>query len=431
MRTLTWNQLTAGQQQAALERPALAQSAKLTQTVAEIIEAIRARGDEALLEYTRRFDRLEGDSLALSVEQIEAACGRVAEPVKRAIEHAYAQVKRFHQAQASAPLVVETMPGVVCELHTRPIASVGLYVPGGSAPLPSTVLMLAAPAEIAGCRTRILCSPPPVADEIIYAARVCGVQQIITAGGAQAVAAMAYGTQSVPKVDKIFGPGNAFVTEAKRQISMDFGGAAIDMPAGPSEVLVIADEHADAGFVAADLLSQAEHGPDSQAILVTPSQSLAEAVAAQVEQQLMQLSRQEIARQSIGHSLIIVCDDLAEAVQISNRYAPEHLIVQVEDARSWLPQLDNAGSVFLGPWSPESVGDYASGTNHTLPTYGYTRTYSSLGLADFLKRFTVQELSQQGLKGLAETVTTLADAEGLDAHKRAVTLRLEQLKERP
>jgi len=431
MRTLTWNQLTAEQQQAALKRPALAQSAKLTETVTEIITAIRERGDEALLEYTRRFDRLEGDCLILSPEQIDAACARVAEPVKQAIEHAYDQVKRFHQAQASEPLVVETMPGVVCELHTRPIESVGLYVPGGSAPLPSTVLMLAAPAEIAGCRTRILCSPPPVADEIIYAARVCGVQQIITAGGAQAVAAMAYGTASVPKVDKIFGPGNAFVTEAKRLVSMDFGGAAIDMPAGPSEVLVIADADAEPAFVAADLLSQAEHGADSQAILVTPSQTLAEAVAAEVESQLAQLSRQEIARQSIGHSLIIVCDDLAEAVQISNRYAPEHLIVQVEDARALLPKLDNAGSVFLGPWSPESVGDYASGTNHTLPTYGYTRTYSSLGLADFLKRFTVQELSQQGLKGLATTVTTLADAEGLDAHKRAVTVRLDKLKECP
>jgi len=314
-------------------------------------------------------------------------------------------------------------------MHTVAIDAVGLYIPGGSAPLPSTVLMLATPANIANCERIVLTTPPPIADEILFAAQLCGVTEIYTLGGAQAVAALAYGSESIAKVDKIFGPGNAFVTEAKRQVSMDINGAAIDMPAGPSEVLVIADADADASFIAADLLSQAEHGPDSQSILVVSSAELAKSVSAEVELQLACLSRQEIAEQSIASSLIIITDDTNTSIEISNLYAPEHLIVQTENARSLLPKLKHAGSIFLGAWSPESVGDYASGTNHVLPTYGYTKTYSSLGLADFTKRFTVQELTKDGLKSLAKTVTCLADAEGLDAHKRAVTIRTDRLGE--
>jgi histidinol dehydrogenase len=319
------------------------------------------------------------------------------------------------------------MPGVVCEQVTRPINKVGLYIPGGSAPLPSTVLMLGVPSQIAGCKKVVLCSPPPIADEILYVAKLCQIDEIYSVGGAQAIAAMAYGTETVSKVDKIFGPGNAFVTEAKRQVSNDFRGAAIDMPAGPSEVLVIADETADADFIASDLLSQAEHGPDSQVVLVTPSPVIADQVADAVQAQLKLLSRADIAQKALSSSLIIISESVEQAVEISNYYGPEHLIVQTKDPRSLLPNLDNAGSIFLGDWSPESAGDYASGTNHVLPTYGYTRTYSSLGLADFSKRMTVQELSADGLLLLAPTVVTMAEAEGLDAHKRAVTLRVEKL----
>ena len=306
-------------------------------------------------------------------------------------------------------------------------AEKGLYIPGGSAPLPSTVLMLGVPAQIAGCRKVVLCSPPPIADEILYVAKLCKIDEVYNVGGGQAVAAMAYGTESVAKVDKIFGPGNAYVTEAKRQVSNDFRGAAIDMPAGPSEVLVIADETADADFIAADLLSQAEHGPDSQVVLVTPSPVVADQVTEAVQKQLKELSRANIAQQALASSLIIIAESITQAIAISNFYGPEHLIVQTKNPRELLPLLDNAGSIFLGDWSPESAGDYASGTNHVLPTYGYTKTYSSLGLADFSKRMTVQELTADGLKGLAPTVVTMAEAEGLDAHKRAVTIRVEKL----
>ncbi|MEN2881588.1 Histidinol dehydrogenase [Mannheimia haemolytica] len=313
-----------------------------------------------------------------------------------------------------------------CQVITRPINAVGLYIPGGSAPLFSTVLMLAVPAKIAGCNKIVLCSPPPIADEILYTAHLCGVETIYAVGGAQAIIAMANGTQTVAKVDKIFGPGNAFVTEAKRQVVQE--GTAIDMPAGPSEVLVIADEFADPAFVASDLLSQAEHGADSQVILVTPSESLARAVDEELEKQVAVLPRAETARKALAHSRTFIAENLQQAVEISNKYAPEHLIVQTENARSLLADLDNAGSIFLGAYSPESMGDYASGTNHVLPTYGYTKTYSSLGLADFSKRMTVQELTPQGFLALAETVERMASAELLDAHRNAVSLRVAKLK---
>ncbi|ORP08504.1 histidinol dehydrogenase [Vibrio cholerae] len=427
MRTVVWQSLSEAQQESILERPAITEGANITAAVAQVIAKVRSEGDAALFELTEKFDRVKPASLRVSREEMDAAAERLSETMKQALEQAYNNISKFHKAQKAQPIKVETMPGVVCEQVTRPINKVGLYIPGGSAPLPSTVLMLGVPAQIAGCRKVVLSSPPPIADEILYVAKLCNIDEVYNLGGGQAIAAMAYGTETVTKVDKIFGPGNAYVTEAKRQVSNDFRGAAIDMPAGPSEVLVIADETADADFIAADLLSQAEHGPDSQVVLVTPSPVLADQVTDAVQKQLKVLSRASIAEKALASSLIIIAESLTQAVSISNYYGPEHLIVQTRNPRELVPLLDNAGSIFLGDWSPESVGDYASGTNHVLPTYGYTRTYSSLGLADFSKRMTVQELTADGLQLLAPTVVTMAEAEGLDAHKRAVTIRVEKL----
>ncbi|EPF7975142.1 histidinol dehydrogenase [Vibrio harveyi] len=427
MRTVVWQSLSETQQDSILERPAITEGANITAAVSEVIAKVRKEGDAALLELTEKFDRVQPGSIRVSTQEIDEASARLSEKMKNALEQAYENIAKFHKAQKPQPIKVETQPGVVCEQVTRPIQKVGLYIPGGSAPLPSTVLMLGVPAKIAGCRKVVLCSPPPIAEEILYVAKLCGIDEVYNVGGGQAVAAMAYGTETVSKVDKIFGPGNAYVTEAKRQVSNDFRGAAIDMPAGPSEVLVIADETADPDFIAADLLSQAEHGPDSQVVLVTPSPVLADQVTDAVQRQLKELSRADIAEQALASSLIIIAESLTQSVSISNYYGPEHLIVQTKNPRELLPLLDNAGSIFLGDWSPESAGDYASGTNHVLPTYGYTRTYSSLGLADFSKRMTIQELSADGLKNLAPTVVTMAEAEGLDAHKRAVTIRVEKL----
>ncbi|MGR5356491.1 histidinol dehydrogenase [Vibrio chagasii] len=427
MRTVVWQSLSESQQDSVLERPAITEGANITATVSDVIAKVRNEGDAALKELTEKFDRVTPKSIRVSSDEIEEASARLTPEMKQALEQAYSNIAKFHEAQKPQPIKVETQPGVVCEQVIRAINTVGLYIPGGSAPLPSTVLMLGVPAQIAGCRKVVLCSPPPIADEILYVAKLCKIDEVYNVGGGQAVAAMAYGTESVAKVDKIFGPGNAFVTEAKRQVSNDFRGAAIDMPAGPSEVLVIADETADADFIAADLLSQAEHGPDSQVVLVTPSPLIADQVTEAVQKQLKELSRASIAQQALASSLIIIAESITQAIAISNFYGPEHLIVQTKNPRELLPLLDNAGSIFLGDWSPESAGDYASGTNHVLPTYGYTKTYSSLGLADFSKRMTVQELTADGLKGLAPTVVTMAEAEGLDAHKRAVTIRVEKL----
>ena len=427
MRTVVWQSLSETQQDSILERPAISEGANITAAVSEVIAKVRKEGDAALLELTEKFDRVTPKSIRVSAQEIDDASARLSTQMKNALEQAYENIAKFHKAQKPQPIKVETQPGVLCEQVTRPIQKVGLYIPGGSAPLPSTVLMLGVPAKIAGCRKVVLCSPPPIADEILYVAKLCDIDEVYNVGGGQAVAAMAYGTETVSKVDKIFGPGNAYVTEAKRQVSNDFRGAAIDMPAGPSEVLVIADETADPDFIAADLLSQAEHGPDSQVVLVTPSPILADQVMDAVQRQLRELTRADIAEQALASSLIIIAESLTQSISISNYYGPEHLIVQTKNPRELLPLLDNAGSIFLGDWSPESAGDYASGTNHVLPTYGYTRTYSSLGLADFSKRMTVQELSAEGLKNLAPTVVTMAEAEGLDAHKRAVTIRVEKL----
>jgi histidinol dehydrogenase len=426
----TWSSLNVEQRQQLLSRPAMADSAALSQGVSAIIQQVREQGDAALFRLTARFDGIELADLTLPASAMQGLASQLEPKVKQAIDQAYQNIKAFHQAQYPQDVRVETAPGVVCELKHAPLAAVGLYIPGGTAPLPSTVLMLGVSAQVAGCERKVLCTPPnkqgEIALEIRYAALLCGIDEIYLVGGAQAIAAMALGTQSIGKVDKIFGPGNSFVTEAKQQVSRIPAGPAIDMPAGPSEVLVIADAKANPVFVAADLLSQAEHGADSQAVLVSDSASLIDVVKSEVTRQLATLSRQSIATQAVQHSRYILTESLEQAFAVSNAYAPEHLIVQIDDARSALPQLTNAGSIFVGKWSPESAGDYASGTNHVLPTYGYARNYSSLGLADFMRRYTVQELSYQGLQAIGAAIMDLADAEGLDAHRQAVALRLQQ-----
>ena len=427
MKLSYWQQCSDAQRAALLTRPAITASDSISQAVADILSQVKQNGDQALIALSNKFDKVQIQQIKLTQDAIKAATARVKPELKQAMQLAVSNIEKFHQAQVKSAITVETMPGVKCQLVTRPIDSVGLYIPGGSAPLLSTVLMLATPAKIAGCRKVILCSPPPIADEILYAAELCGVTEIYQLGGAQAIAAMAFGSESVPKVDKIFGPGNAFVTEAKRQVSQRLDGAAIDMPAGPSEVLVIADSSANPAFIAADLLSQAEHGPDSQVILLTPDEDIAKAVSIEVDKQLTQLSRQGIAEKALQESRLIVTKDLAQCITISNRYGPEHLIIQTQNADDLVEQITSAGSIFLGNWSPESAGDYASGTNHVLPTYGYTATYSSLGLADFQKRMTVQKLSPEGLQAIGNAVELMAQAEQLTAHKQAVTLRLAAL----
>jgi histidinol dehydrogenase len=427
MKLSYWQQCTNEQQAALLTRPAISSSESISKAVADILAQVKQNGDQALKALSSKYDKVQIKQIKLTQDEVKLATSRVNPELKQAMQLAVANIKKFHQAQIQQTITVETMPGIKCQQVTRPIDSVGLYIPGGSAPLLSTVLMLATPAKIAGCRKVILCSPPPIADEILYAAELCGVTKIYQLGGAQAIAAMAFGTESVPKVAKIFGPGNAYVTEAKRQVSQSLDGAAIDMPAGPSEVLVIADSSANPAFIAADLLSQAEHGPDSQVVLLTPDEKIAQTVSIEVDKQLANLSRKNIAEKALQESRLIVTSDLDECVNISNCYGPEHLIIQTSNADELVEKITSAGSVFLGNWSPESAGDYASGTNHVLPTYGYTATYSSLGLADFQKRMTVQKLTPEGLKMIGNAVELMAEAEQLTAHKQAVTLRLAAL----
>lgn len=433
---IVWQQLSELEKKQVLARPAMSNKQDLSQAVSTLIEQVKTNGDQALLSLTEKFDGIKLDQVALSQTQFDASISLLTDETKQAIELAYNNILTFHQAQITKDIEVETSRGVLCQLITKPIKSVGLYIPGGSAPLPSTVLMLGVPAQIAGCKRVVLCTPPDTSEnnfggitaEILYAAKLCGITEIYRVGGAQAIAALAYGTDSIAPVDKIFGPGNSFVTEAKQQINQDPNGAVIDMPAGPSEVLVIADAFANPIFIAADLLSQAEHGPDSQVILVCDSQVVIEQVQVQLEQQLQLLPRADIARKALAHSQLILTDNLAESVLISNLYAPEHLIVQTEQPRSLLPELENAASIFLGAYTPESAGDYASGTNHVLPTYGYSNVLSSLNLADFNRKFTVQEVSKQGMLNIGPAIMTLARAEGLDAHKLAVKVRLDQIK---
>lgn len=428
MQIINFNELDEKQKQEVLKRPAIAAKDEISQIVSSIIKEVREKGDEALIEQALKFDKAQISSIKVSEEELENASSRLDNDLKEAILIAYENIKKFHEAQIPKEVAVETTKGVKCEVLTRPIEKVGLYIPGGLAPLFSTVLMLAIPAKIAQCEKIVLASPAKINDATLFCAKLCGVDEIYQMGGAGAIAALAYGTKSVLKVDKIFGPGNAFVTEAKRQVSSDINGAAIDMQAGPSEVLVIADEKANVKFVASDLLSQAEHGADSQVILVCLSKEFAQSASDEVSRQLENLPRKELASKSIANSKIIIAKDLDEALLISNLYAPEHLIIQTQNPRELLDKVKHAGSVFLGELSPESMGDYASGTNHVLPTYGLTKTHSSLGLADFSKRMSVQELSKEGFLNLGKSVEILAANEHLDAHKNAVTFRLESLK---
>jgi histidinol dehydrogenase len=426
-----WADLGPAERGEVLQRPAQRDSVTLMARVSRIVEDVRARGDDAVLEYTAQLDGARLDSLAVSGAEFDAAMAAISDESLAALARAIDNVQRFHETQSLEPVRMETSPGVLCERRMVPLDAVGLYVPAGTAPLPSTAIMLAVPARIAGCPVRVICTPPrpdgSADPAVLAAARLCGVDQVFKIGGAQAVAALAYGTASVPKVDKIFGPGNAWVTAAKQLVATDSAGAALDMPAGPSEVLVIADESARPEFVASDLLAQAEHSEDAQVLLVTTSTGLAAETIAELSLQMANLPRRAIIERSIASSRVIVVDQLESAFELSNQYAPEHLILQLAEPRRWLEKVRNAGSVFLGPWTPETMGDYCSGTNHVLPTYGHARAYSGLGVFDFVKRITVQELSPEGLLDLGPTARALARLESLDAHANAVTVRLDAL----
>lgn len=407
----------------------LAERTTIGPLVAKIIERVRQGSDAALRELLLEIDKVELDSLAVSSAEIAAAKEAVSGELKEAIALAASNIERFHAAQLSSQVDVETMAGVRCVQRSVAIQSVGLYIPGGSAPLFSTVLMLALPAKIAGCKQIVLCTPPDkngnIAPAILYAAQVCGVTQIFKVGGAQAIAAMAYGTESIPKVDKIFGPGNQYVTEAKQQVAAHV--VAVDMPAGPSEVLVMADSTARAEYVASDMLSQAEHGADSQAILVCDSETFALEVQQKVYAQCSELERSEIASKALNNSRIIVVSQREDMIDFANAYAAEHLIISMSEPWDVANRITAAGSIFVGNYTPESAGDYASGTNHTLPTYGWARSYSGVNLDSFMRKMTIQEISIDGLREIGPAIETMATAEGLTAHKNAVTLRLKDI----
>lgn len=410
-----------------LKRPTL-DTENLFDTVKAIIERVKTEGDRAVLDYEAQFDKVSLSSLSVSAQEMDEAETLVSDELKAAIRLSAQNIETFHAAQRFNGAKVETQPGVTCWQKAVAIEKVGLYIPGGTAPLFSTVLMLALPARIAGCREIVLCTPPArdgkVHPAVLYAARVAGVSRIFKAGGVQAIAAMAYGTESVPKVYKIFGPGNQYVTAAKQLVSLR--DVAIDMPAGPSEVEVLADESANPTFVAADLLSQAEHGVDSQALLITTSATLQQAVKAEVERQLALLPRKEIAEKSLANSKLIVVSSMDEALEMTNQYAPEHLIIETTNPEEEAARVVNAGSVFLGSYSPESAGDYASGTNHTLPTNGYAKAYSGVSLDSFIRKITFQQLTLEGIQRIGPAIEIMAANEHLDAHKQAVAVRIKQ-----
>ena len=412
-----------------LKRSAL-KSESLRDTVLEVLDKVRKEGDRAVIGFEEKFDKVKLSSLAVTEQEFEEAEKKIGIELKAAILLALNNIRKFHMAQKFEGKKVETMPGVNCWQKAVAIEKVGLYVPGGTAPLFSTVLMLATPAKIAGCREIILCSPPDregkIHPAILYAARAAGVSHVFKAGGVQAIGAMAYGTESIPKVYKIFGPGNQYVTTAKQQVSLR--DVAIDMPAGPSEVAVLADAAADPTFVAADLLSQAEHGVDSQVILITDSEELLSKAAKEVERQLAELPRKDFASRSLEASKLILVKDMDEAIEMVNEYAPEHLIIETENYMDMAEKVVNAGSVFLGPFSPESAGDYASGTNHTLPTNGYAKAYSGVSLDSFIRKITFQEINAEGISLIGPAIQVMAANECLDGHKNAITVRLNSLK---
>ena len=430
MNRLEWSALDEGARRAALLRPVQQVAEATRASVAALIEEVRSGGDAALRAITLRFDKVAPDAFEVSEAEFQAAEAEVAPELKAAMQQAAQRIEAFHQAGMVQPYSVETAPGVVCERMVRPIRRVGLYVPAGSAPLPSTALMLGVPARLAGCREVVLCTPPrkdgSADPAVLVAARLTGVSRVFKLGGAQAIAAMALGTDSLGKCDKIFGPGNSYVTEAKQQVARS-GAAAIDMPAGPSEVLVIADAGASPAFVAADLLSQAEHGPDSQVLLLSDDGALLDAVQAQIDLQLSALPRADIALGALSASRLIRVDSLEEAFAISNDYAPEHLILALREPRAWLHKVEVAGSVFLGDFTPEALGDYCSGTNHVLPTSGAAAAYSGVSVSSFQNFVSVQSASRAGIANIGDCAVTLARAESLDAHANAVVLRLREV----
>lgn len=408
-----------------LQRPTL-NIETLRTTVAEVLERVRTEGDKAIINYEEKFDHVQLDSLQATPEEFEEAESLVSDEFKAAVKLALSNIRTFHEAQKFQTKKVETQPGVTCWQKAVPIEKVGLYIPGGTAPLFSTVMMLATPAKIAGCKEIVLCTPPnkegKIHPAILYAARAAGVDKVFKAGGVQAIGGMAYGTASIPKVYKLFGPGNQYVMAAKQQVSLH--DVAIDMPAGPSEVAVLADDTSNPLYVAADLLSQAEHGVDSQVLLVTTSEAFLEKVVEEVDRQLAVLPRKEIAAQALSHSKLILVGDVDEAMELVNEYAPEHLIIEMENPLLLAERVVNAGSVFLGSYAPESAGDYASGTNHTLPTNGYAKAYSGVSLDSFIRKITFQEITQEGIRNIGPAIEVLAANEYLEAHKNAVTVRL-------
>jgi histidinol dehydrogenase len=430
MRRIDWNAVDEAVREAMLQRPVQAVSDAVRTGVQAVFAAVAARGDDALRDFTARFDGVALDAFEVDADEFARAIDAVPADVQAAMAEAAARIEAFHRAGIASPYAVETAPGLTCQRVQRPIRRVGLYVPAGSAPLPSTALMLCVPARLAGCAEVVLCTPPRAdgsADPaVLLAARQAPGVRVFKLGGAQAIAAMALGTASVPRCDKLFGPGNAWVDEAKRCAAQAADGIAIDMPAGPSEVLVIADAGAKAAFVAADLLSQAEHGPDSQVLLLTDSAALLDAVATEVDAQLARLPRADIARRALQASRLILVRDIAQAIAIGDAYAPEHLILALREPRAWLDRIGSAGSIFLGDWTPEALGDYCSGSNHVLPTGGAARAWSGLSVASFQKAITVQEATRAGIAVAGPCAATLAHAEGLQAHARAVELRLEQ-----
>lgn len=429
MKILVWNDLDVAGQREALARPSHKDDPAQTAVVADIVQEVKARGDAAVRQFSERFDKAKLANFRVPSTEIMAAPGQIASPLREAMERAIANVTAFHEAERPRPVSVETTPGVFCELQWRPIDTVGFYIPGGTAPLFSTLIMQSVPSWVAGNRRRVLCTPPrrdgKVNPVMLAAAQLCGLTEIYAVGGAQAIAAMAYGTESIPKVDKISGPGNMYVTQAKQIVARDPDGAAIDMPAGPSEVMVVTESSPRPDWIAADLLAQAEHDVDAQSILITTDPKLPERVLKEIERQLAILPRKDIAGKSLQQNgRIIIAADMRTAIEISNRYAPEHLLLHNEDGFRWLPDVKHAGSVFLGPWTPESAGDYASGTNHVLPTYGYARAYSGLTVTSYMKSMSVQRITREGIKKLGPVIVTLAEGEGLQAHAAATTERI-------
>lgn len=423
-----WKECNSEKRKQLLMRPFFLRSKEISSQVKHILNTVKLKGDKALNIFSYKYDKIKLNNFCVNQSEIIDSANHLSDELKQAMQKAVKNISIFHTKQNNNVVDVEIDKGLRCQQITRPIESVGLYIPNGSAPLFSTIFMLAIPAKIARCKRIVICSPPKIYNEVLYAAHLCGVKEIFQIGGAQAIAALAFGTETIKKVDKIFGPGNIYVTEAKKQVSKNINGPGIDILAGPSELLIIADTYANPEFIASDLLSQAEHDPHAQVILVTDCIVLPQKVIKALNQQLKTLNRANVIIKALTHSKIIIAYDISECIEISNQYGPEHLMIHTNHSRKLLPLIIRAGSIFLGPWSPISLGDYASGTNHVLPTYGHTSTFSGISVSDFQKRITVQEITTEGFINLSNTVQILAEAECLDAHKHSVTLRVNALR---